>query len=440
MSNVVMINTRRLRWPTTAVAQRRLIIVAIALVATVLKLLVAHNTLGTNDVHFWEDFARGVDRYGPVGIYGHVVASVPYNHPPLMGWLLVLLRWLEAHGVSHVAFMIRVPASFADIVTALLIFELVRVRRSLREATAAAVMVLCSPALFIISGFHGNTDPIFVMFTLLSAYLLVTRRSGAVAGLSLAVALSVKLVPVILVPLLLFVVARQGRRRFGAFLAASGAFMALLWGPVVLTRWPEFKANVLDYAGMPLREWGPVQFATWLQLPQKMIALLISPGRFVVLLACILLPLVIVWRRPDAVATAVGMSLALFLLLSPAFSMQYLVWPLAAVYLVNVWAATAYNFSASALMVVVYDNWNQAHPWNWYQAWAVPFRPREFVLSVLAWESLAAVVVVGVVELLRNRHRGAQRSGSGSGSSREPGSAAASGVSAAEIHVPASAG
>ena len=48
-----------------------------------------------------------------------------------------------------------------------------------------------SPVLFVISGFHGNTDPVFVMFALLSVYLLSDRRAPALAGLSIAIALSV---------------------------------------------------------------------------------------------------------------------------------------------------------------------------------------------------------------------------------------------------------
>ena len=88
---------------------------------------------------------------------------------------------------------------------------------------------------------------------------------------------------------------------------------------------------------------------------------------------------------------AVGLSFVLFLVLSPAFGMQYLAWALAGAYLIDTWAATGYNLAASAFVVVVYDHWNGARPWHWYQAWAVPFSSRELALMVVTWVLLAAV-------------------------------------------------
>jgi len=193
--------------------------------------------------------------------------AAPYNHPPLIGWMLVVINDLVSHRFNF-PFLIRVPASVADVVTTLLIFELLRVRRSLREATAAALLVACSPVLFIISGFHGNTDPVFVMFTLLSVYLLINRPwpalpwvSSALAGVAFAVAVSVKLVPIVVLPTLLLLAARLGRRQLASFVVGSGAVMLPLWGPVVLRQWQPFRTDVLGYAGIATRQWGPVEFA-----------------------------------------------------------------------------------------------------------------------------------------------------------------------------------
>ena len=166
-----------------------MIIVAVA--AAALKLYIAATTIGSNDVPNFFEFAEGVREFGPIGIYGHqfvLGAHVfpVYNHPPLIGWLLATINWLTDHTALSFQFLIRVPASLADIVTTILVFELVRIRRSLNEATASAVMVACSPALIIVSGYHGNTDPVFIMFTFLSFYLLVQNRSAFVAGLAFA--------------------------------------------------------------------------------------------------------------------------------------------------------------------------------------------------------------------------------------------------------------
>ena len=131
---------------------------------------------------YWGAFAQGVRRFGPVGIYGHDFRVPVYNHGPLAGWMLEAINWLLDRGITSFQFLIRVPACLADFVTALLVFELVRVVRPAREAAIAAVLVVCSPVLFVISGFHGNTDPVFVMFALLSVYLLIVRGWALAAG------------------------------------------------------------------------------------------------------------------------------------------------------------------------------------------------------------------------------------------------------------------
>jgi Gpi18-like mannosyltransferase len=188
----------------------RLSLLAFALVVAVAKLTVAYRTVGTNDVFHWTEFVSGAHRYGPVDLYLGTYAAV-YNHPPLIGWWLAGVDQLSSHVPwLTVRFLVRVPAVLADVLCTLLIFELLRGRRSLREATVAAALVACSPVLFVISGFHGNTDPVFVLLTLASAWLLLDRRMPTAAGVAIGLAVSVKLVPVVALPVLL-VAAWRGR-------------------------------------------------------------------------------------------------------------------------------------------------------------------------------------------------------------------------------------
>jgi uncharacterized membrane protein len=372
-------------------------VILVAAVVTVLKLEVAARTFGTNDVGYWGAFAEAVRDVGPVDIYGHDLPRLPvvYNHGPLAGWLLVAINWVLDHDVLSFPFLIRVPACLADFATALLVFELVRLGRPARQAAIAAVLVVCSPVLFVVSSFHGNTDPVFVMFSLLSVYLLVVRGWAIAAGVAFGLALSIKLVPVVLVPVLVVVLVRLGWRRLAAFAGGGAIVLLFLWMPVLVGRWDAFREQVLAYNGSALREWGLPQLLTWVDLP-GVGSWLAGPGRFGILLVSGLTAAAVAWRRPDAVVPAVGLSLVLFLLLSPAFGMQYLVWPLAAAYLIDTTAATVYNAAASVFVVVVYSHWSDAYPWHWYTAWAVPFSSTELVLMALTWVALAVVGVAGL--------------------------------------------
>ncbi|MCA1654931.1 MAG: glycosyltransferase 87 family protein [Pseudonocardiaceae bacterium] len=388
---------------TSRTARLRLVVLGIAVVATAAKLVVAARTFGTNDVHSWLSFAEGVRRWGPVDMYGHQFFSL-YNHPPLSGRLLVAMNWLVDRDLASFVFLVKVPAVLADLVTAVLVFELVRLRRAVVEAAVAGALVVCSPALFVISGFHGNTDPLFVMFAVLGVYLLVVKRWAAVAGVAFALSLSVKLTPIVLVPMLLVLVVRLGWRKLLAFAGGGVVVFALLWLPVVVNRWPEFSRDVLGYQGIWAREWGLNQFAVWANVPTGVTEWLIGPGRFVVLLLAGLLPALVVWRRPPVFApAAAGLALALFLLLSPAFGMQYLVWPLAAAYFINFWAATVYNLAVSTFMLVVYSYWNSAPPWDWWEGHGMLFRPVDSVLMVISWVTLAVVIVFGLRTLRRRQ-------------------------------------
>jgi hypothetical protein len=388
--------------PDSALGRARLAVVALAGLATFLKLQVAARTFGTNDVGYWGVFAQAVRHFGPIGIYGHhLTLPVVYNHGPLAGWMLLAINWVLDHHVLSFPFLIRAPACLADFVTALLVFELVRLVRPTREAATAAVLVAWSPVLFVVSGFHGNTDPVFVMFSLLSVYLLVVRDQALAAGLSFGIAVSIKLVPIVLLPVLLVMLVRLGRRRLAAFAGGGAIVFLVLWLPVIVSRWHAFRTQVLGYNGSALRQWGLPQFFSWAHLP-GVGSWLAGPGRFGVLLLSGLAAAAVAWRRPDAVVPAVGLALVLFLLLSPAFGMQYLAWALAGAYLIDTAVATAYNLLASIYVLVVYDHWNHARPWHWYDAWAVSFTSGELVLMVLTWIALGAVGFAGL-RFLRGR-------------------------------------
>lgn len=98
---------------------------AIAGLGTAVKLTIAATTFGTNDVHYWTDFARGAAAEGPLGIYAIDFDAALFNHGPLTAWFLLLAEWLHGLGAA-LPFLIRAPASLADAVSAIVLFEILR--------------------------------------------------------------------------------------------------------------------------------------------------------------------------------------------------------------------------------------------------------------------------------------------------------------------------
>jgi hypothetical protein len=379
-----------------SVERCRAFVLIAAIATTIAKLRLAATTAGTNDVAHWVGFAAAVRKLGPIGIYSTHFPE-PFNHPPLAAWLLAAINAISSHGPS-VRFLIRVPASCADVISAVLVFELVRRRQSLGQATVAAAVLAFSPVLVVISGFHGNTDPAFVMFTLLSAYLVVKGRPF-MAGASAAIAISIKLVPVVALPVLAVGLLRERRR----LVAATAGFLAVLvplWGAVVVRQWSGFKRNVLDYKGLQPADgrWGIVDFLRHTHNP-KLVDLLVGPGRFVALAISALVPAFLVLRRRDGVAEGVALSLALFLLLTTNFGTQYLAWAAAAVLLLDIWAGAAYNLATGVLLVITYTHWTNGFPW--YEAFAKQLTPPQERLGWLVWTVLLAAILLGIRRLWR---------------------------------------
>ena len=100
---------------------KRPLIIALG-IATLVKLVLAAVTIGTNDVATWRAFADhamlcGRCAYQFPGPYGD-----PFNHPPF------IIHFLKLIGMSSAAwfpFWIRLPAILADIATVLVVTKLI---------------------------------------------------------------------------------------------------------------------------------------------------------------------------------------------------------------------------------------------------------------------------------------------------------------------------
>lgn len=342
-------------------------------------------TRGPADVRIFDAFATAIAQVGPVQIYGHPMPRLPvYNHPPLASWMLAGFHELADLGIPFGS-LIRAPACLADAVSAVLVFEILRRRRTVTTATACAIGCALSPVLLATSGYHGNTDSVAIMFMLLAAFLLVDRRAPLAAGVAAALAVSVKLVPVVAIPALVVAAVRAGRPAAVRFCAGLAAVTLVLWGPSLAVVPVPLREQVLEYAGGRARLWGVVRFADLAGASDSFIEALHSDFHLLFVLLCMAAGAWLAWLRPTAAAYAVALSLTLLLLVSTGSAVQYLAWPVVGLCLFGLWEGLGYGLVVGVVAVIVYSG-ASAVRWN---DWALH-------LAEAGWLLLAAGIASGV--------------------------------------------
>src|SRR5882724_7415941 len=118
-------------------------------------------------------------------------------------------------------------------------------------------MVAC-PASIMISGYHGNTDSVMILFLLASVFLLNTTNHSWVAGMAFGMSLNIKVAPLIFIPVTFFYLPtlQQRAKFFGAaiivFVVGSLSYIA---------QDPKVIARVVFGYGSLYGNWGWTWFA-----------------------------------------------------------------------------------------------------------------------------------------------------------------------------------
>jgi hypothetical protein len=184
----------------------------------------------------------------------------------------------------------------------------------------------------------------------------------------------------------------------------------VLWLPALLSRPGPLVRDVLGYAGNGAHEWGLPVLTAAAGLPVTGHEVMVRVLAYTALGLSGLVPVVLARHHTGVLTLRFGLVLTMFLLLSPSSAMQYLVWPLAACFLVSLRYAVAYCTTASCFALVVYSSWNGALPWGWWEARSTPLPADVTPLMLLAWIALLGVVVHGLVQLATGRVEGAPSS------------------------------
>jgi uncharacterized membrane protein len=236
----------------------------------------------------------------------------------------------------------------------------------------ALMLFALSPVSLMITGFHGNTDPVMVMFLLLAA-ISTLRSKPLLAGLFLALSCQIKVAPLLLFPILLFF--WSARRATLSFLVPFVATTALLWAQPLLKFPALFLQNVLSYGSF----WGIWGITYWLRLTNLSQFGVVSfhdlpPWENIIVtvlkLLIIITVLMIAWRRRKldgrAAIDSLSYSWIVFFVFSPGVCVQYMIW-LAPFVLMSSPPVFAWLVAASSLFVFFFYNVT-AGGLPWYMA------------------------------------------------------------------------
>jgi Gpi18-like mannosyltransferase len=344
-------------------------VIAAALVALALKLCIALNTEGTNDVVFFYQFANDLAQHGLEWTYRH---QPKFNHPPLVSYFLRGIcslgytRAFQENGLKF-PFLLRLPGIIADFVVVLL---LLRLRKQWALSTGSLLLLALSPVSIMVSGFHGNTDPVLVLFMVLAAYLCA-RNQPTWCGAVLALSCGIKIVPVLLLPVFFwFWYSRQRTMRF--LFPFIVTVIAISIQPLLSFPLP-FARNVFAYSGY----WGLWGITYWLRLTGWLQFVIIDYPNVTLAenivsnalkLIIVVAALMIAWRRRATDSRGLFGSVAyvwlVFFAFAPGVGPQYLVWAMPFL-LVFPPAVFAYITAACSLFIFFFYNTIAAGlPWN----------------------------------------------------------------------------
>lgn len=365
---------------------KRFVIPLVVGIATVIKLVLAWVTIGTNDVVTWRAFATnaklcGVCVYNLPSPYGD-----PFIHPPFIIHFLKLLP-----DTDWFPFWLRLPSILADIGTIFL------VSRLLPNLSRGALLLLAlSPISILISGFHGNTDPLMV-FWLLAAIYFVKKENFWLAGIAFGMALNIKAVPLLLLPCLFWYV----RKRM-AFSVGAIVTVLLLSLPYVLhTRM--VIDRVLGYQGL-FMNWGIAHYANLASLPEDLLS---KSFRSVIVGLGILLPFYL-RKRSFPLFVACATILFTFYFLTPTLAVQYLAWGVPFVAVLSIRWMAGYYFLGGSLIALQYHRWSGGK-WIYANSHAVlPVTAETEFLSFVLWVFCGAILYAVLRSSIRFRNQPGQ--------------------------------
>jgi len=346
----------------TSKVKKRILIGALTC-ATLTKVYLALVTRGSIDILSFKNQVDRVRELGVAAYGGRGAFGEPISHPPPMLHVFKFWGWLTDSTTVPFGFWVRLPAILADIGIFYLIVRLLPKVREDKETFGVLIALALCPATILISGYHGNTDSVMILLVVLSIYLVVTKRPSSLAGAVFGLAVSVKVVPLILT-LTMFCYLTGWRKRFYFFSAATLAFV--LCSLPYLVQDPRAIWNAVFAYKSIYGNWGWSLLATltfteaptYLHWPYDVVGSHAKFAQILRLLTVCLSCAIPIWlnrrRLKPNLFLQCGIIIALALFFSSGFGTQYLVWLVPFVIVLNLRLVIIYYLTTGVYLTCVF--------------------------------------------------------------------------------------
>lgn len=384
------------------------VLLGAAALAMLARLVLAWLSEGSNDAPSFRGFAQQIDQHGLLWMYPN---NFLFNHPPAVGyWTWAAWKLTRGSQPDLFAPIFKLPMIAADLGSAWLLWRIGVLRRGPLLGALMAAAFSWSLVAILVGAYHCNTDNLYAFFCLLAVYLLDKAHRpdaalaasrderdvakpvyGFLAGLALGAAINVKLIPILLiVPLLLSCRGTPIRSRFIWGLAA----MAIPYIPLMVWTPVGFFRNSLAYRSQVDR-WG-IPFLSSELRAEPVLKVLLEPvnSLYTATAAGTILLLVVLlavfnglrprWNRAQLCA----LCLAVFLILTPGFGVQYTVILVPLLFAADLRFAALYSaLGGMFLLVTYYVFWTGEFPM--YSYFDAPLPLGGALIGLITWVLLA---------------------------------------------------
>jgi uncharacterized membrane protein len=286
----------------------------------------------------------------------------------------------------------RFTCAVADIGSLVVVWQTGKQQRIAFRPVMLLLFAAC-PISILISGFHGNTDPIMIFFVLSSVYAIEARKPPLLAGALMGLALSIKMAPLIFVAAAVLYLPRMRDRIYFSISAMGMFFVSGL--PYMLLDSFLVLGKLLSYQSL-FGAWGWSQI---LRLDAQYGWMFDNFHRYGAVALIILTVLFSAgMNRPKVrlpLFAQCGLIASLFLFFTPGFGAQYLSWLVPWVLYLTPSAVAGYYVSAGVFLCVAYTHLSGGFPWYLANSFERPDSSAPgVVLSLICW------LVTGILLLL----------------------------------------